>query len=425
MSLSLDRSVRRSLSALASAYFAMGASALAVIGSIRAIADGLGIGTGAVAHLVAIYAIVFAVTAPLLQVIASRLPQRTLLLAGLAASAAGSLASALATGYASLFAARILVAVGGAAIAPVASALGAAQVPREQQGSALVRVFSGMTVASIVSTPAAQWISSQFGWRFLFCAIGLLNLAVAAAVALWVKDGRRGQALSLRSMMAELRRPGIAPAIAVIFAYMAGMFASFTMIVPILQNHFGIAPRWTSSALLVFGLAGLGGNVLARRLATRFDADRLIALALAVLIAMFAAMDLLPGRPIVALAALLVWACSHDVFMPSQQRRMAEIAPHARSLALALNSSALYVGMSAGSYAAGVLATRLGTGELPLVSAAVLALALLALWMSRRSLVDAVPTAHVELREVAQHHDIHDPSPPSDPLGGNSCRSRL
>lgn len=385
MSLSVDASAARSLSALAAAYFAMGASALAVIGSIRAIAVGLGIGIGAVAHLVAIYAIVFAVSAPTLQWLASRLSQRTLLLAGLAFSAVGSLGSALATGYASLFAARILVAVGGAAIAPVASALGAALVPRERQGAALVRVFSGMTVASIVSTPAAQWIASQFGWRALFCGVAVLNLVVAGAVALSVRDRRRGEALVLRDMAVELLRPGIAAGIAVVLAYMTGMFASFTMIVPILQNQFGISARWTSAALMVFGLAGLAGNVLARRLAARFSADRLIIAALVTLIAMFVAMALLRGSPLVALVALIVWAASNDVFMPSQQRRMAEIAPQARSLALAWNSSALYLGMSAGSYVAGVVALRLGTEELPLLSAAALALGLLALGLSRRA----------------------------------------
>jgi DHA1 family inner membrane transport protein len=353
-------------------YFAMGTSALATIGAITAIAEGLGLGTGTVAGLVSAYALVFAIAAPALQVIGAKLPRRTLLLAGLALSAAGSLGSALATGYASLFIARVLVALGGAAIGPVASALGATLVPREQQGRALATVFSGMTLASVISTPAAEWMAAHAGWRAMFMTVAALNAVAAIAVRLAVKDASAGQALSVKALLAELRRPSIASGVAVMLFYMAGMFATFTMIVPILQSRFGMSHPQVSTALLAFGVAGIAGNFLAKRLADRWGADQLIAASLVALIAVFVGVQLAPAAGWIALALMVVWAASNDVFMPSQQRRLAEMAPQARGLVLALNSSALYAGMSLGSLASGVVSARIGLSHLPLVSAAML-----------------------------------------------------
>jgi DHA1 family inner membrane transport protein len=378
--------VSRSLRALALSYFAVGTSALSVIGALSAIAHGLGLGANAVAGLVSAYAIVFAVTVPLLQVVAARLPRRTLILAGLALSAAGAAGSAVATGYAALFAARVLVALGGAAIGPVASALGATLVPRERQGRALATVFSGMTLASVLATPAAEWFSAQFGWRAMFGAIALLNVAIAIAVQRWVKDRGIGQALSIRALAAELRRPAVAAGVAVMVLYTTGLFSTFTMVVPMLQQRFAMSHHLVSAALMIFGLAGVAGNFVAKRLGDRVNADRLIALSLVALIAAFVLFQLVPAWAAVAIALMLVWACSNDLFMPSQQRRLAEIAPQARGLVLALNSSALYIGMSAGSVLSGAVTAHVGLGALPIVSAVVLVLALVALWISRQAM---------------------------------------
>jgi DHA1 family inner membrane transport protein len=91
---------------------------------------------------------------------------------------------------------------------------------------------------------------------------------------------------------------------------------------------------------------------------------------------------------------MVVWAVTSDVFMPSQQRRLAEIAPHARGLVLALNASALYLGMSAGSLLAGVVVTQAGLTALPLASTAALVATLGMLALARRLQRRAVAQAN-------------------------------
>jgi DHA1 family inner membrane transport protein len=162
------------------------------------------------------------------------------------------------------------------------------------------------------------------------------------------------------------------------------MFATFTMVVPVLQARFAMTHSQVSTALLAFGVAGVAGNSMAKRLADRWSADPLIAASLVTLIAVFVAVQLAPAAGWIALVLMVVWAAANDVFMPSQQRRLAEMAPQARGLVLALNSSALYAGMSAGSLASGIVSARVGLGNLPLVSALMLLAAVAVLVLSRQ-----------------------------------------
>jgi DHA1 family inner membrane transport protein len=378
-------SSRRALAWLAAAYFAMGTSTLAMVGGLQAIADGLQASPDAIARLVAVFAVVYALAAPAVQVMLGHWPRRRLLLAGLWLAALGTLASALAPNVMLLAAARVLAALGAAAIGPVASALGASLVPREQHGRALATVFLGMTLASVLSVPAASWAAAQFGWRPMLLAVTLLDGVVALGVLRQVAEGQPGQPLAVRDLLALLRRPAVASGIGVMLLQMAGLFTTYTMIVPLLHDRFTLSDTLVSAALLAFGLAGVLGNTLARLAAVRWSADRALGMALLVLGAAFALAWTAPASAALAFGFLIVWAIGNDVFMPSQQRRLLELAPDARALALALNASALYLGMSGGSFVAGIVYERAGVAALPLASTVFMLAAGMMLWRSRRS----------------------------------------
>jgi DHA1 family inner membrane transport protein len=383
-STSRSSSAERALWLLCGAYFAMGTSTLAMVGGLPAIAQGLQVAPDAVAQLVSVFAITFALAAPSLQVVLGHWPRRRLLLGGLALTTLGTAFSALAPGLTALFTARVLTALGAAAIGPVASALGSSLVPAARQGKALATVFLGMTLSSVLSVPASAWLSVHAGWREMLGTVALLDAGIALAVLLGVPAGHAGQRLSLSDLLGLLRRPGLPAAVAVMLLQMGGLFATYTMVVPLLRERFAMPQALVSAALAVFGLAGVLGNTVARWVALRWSAERALAASLGVLALLFAGMGLAPANAASAFALLAVWAVANDVFMPSQQRRLVELAPQARGLVLALNASALYVGMSGGAFVAGGVYARLGLAALPWASMALVLLSLGALWWSRR-----------------------------------------
>jgi DHA1 family inner membrane transport protein len=363
----------------------MGTSTVAMVGTLTAIAGGLHVSQEAVARLIAAFAITFALAAPAIQVFLGHLPRRSLILAGLLLATLGSLLSAFASGYTTMFVARILTALGSAAIGPVASALGAGLVARERQGRALATVFLGMTMASVLSAPLANWFAAIAGWRAMFVAIAVLNALAGLGILTQVHDRSCGQRMSIAALLHVLRQPRIAAAIGVMLLQMAGVFVSYAMVVPILRDHFGLAANLVPAALMSFGVAGIFGNVLARHLSDRWSADRSVAAALIAMASVFTILYIAPKIVSAAFGVMVLWATANDLFMPAQQRRLIELAPEMRSLVLALNSSALYAGMSVGSFVGGRLAAGFGVAALPVGSALFVAAALLALQASRKA----------------------------------------
>ena len=68
-----------------------------------------------------------------------------------------------------------------------------------------------------------------------------------------------------------------------------------------------------------------------------------------------------------------------------QQTRLVRLAPEGVNLLLAVNGSALYFGIAAGSALASQMAAQFGMAALPAVSAGLVVLAILCLQVSRKA----------------------------------------
>lgn len=383
----------RALRALALAMFAMGVASLSVVGALQAMATALGLAPGDVALLVTVFGVTFAVGTPMLQVTLAHVPRRRLLLGGLLLMALGLAGCALAPGYGTLLLARFLTAAGAAAVSPVASGIGAALVAPARRGHALAVVFVGMTMASVAGVPLASWIAASAGWRTMFGAAALLAVLAAAAVRTRVPPQAAGPRIGWRDFFALATAPDIVRALGVMALAMTALFCTYTLITPILANRFHAGPAAIAVALGVYGLAGLLGNHAARAAARAWTAERSLRTALATMAAAFLLLRLIPPVTALALPVMACWAVALDLFLPAQQRRMVELRPALQGLVLALNSSALFVGMAAGSFAGGRIAAHAGLDAAPLASSALAGLGalLLAAGGARSRLANGAP----------------------------------
>lgn len=320
---------------LSLAYFTMGTSSIAVVGLVNNMAADLGVSKPDIAVLITVFALTFALAAPLLQVAAGSLPRRTLLLCGLIVMGSGSLLSAMAPTYAGVVAARVLMALGAAAVGPVASGLGAGLVPPARQGHALAVVFGGMTLASVLGLPLTSWLGALLGWRSMFAGLALLSLLTALTIALLVSDRRAAPNTTLASFGQVFRQRAAAWSVAMSVCHMAAQFSLFALVAPFLQERFGVSPGQLSLALLVGGLSGVAGNLLAGRFGDRLGAPRSLQLSVIGMACASGAMLLLPGLPWLGIAAYGFWSMSGMSFYAPQQRRLISLAPELRNLLLA------------------------------------------------------------------------------------------
>lgn len=139
-----------------------------------------------------------------------------------------------------------------------------------------------------------------------------------------------------------------------------------------------------SIALLILGVAGVAGNLVVTRAARHFTSEKMLVCAIALLAADLVFMQIMPLQIGWLFAALVIWALATDITWPSQQRRMVELAPKTRGVALALTSSSVYLGIGAGSAVAGEVYPLFGFTGLLWSSLTLLTLAATSLLLSVR-----------------------------------------
>ena len=345
------RHARLLLPALGASYFLFGTASLAVIGLLEAMASAWQVTPARIAELVAVHSLTFAVAAPLLQVLFGHRPRRELISGGLLLLGLGALATVMAPDWSAGLAARVLMALGAAAIGPAASAQGAALVEPSRQAGALATIFAGMTLAIVLGTPLAAWLGHVGSWRtvFMLLAIGapLLGLMLWRALG----AGTAGPRIAGSGFLRVLERPATAWALLMMLLLMAGQFCAYTLLVPLMTQRFGLASGDMTPLLMLFGLGGVVGNLLAGRFGSRLGPVRLIRFSMLGLTLAFAGLMLTPARPLPGVLLMMLWSVCGLLFATPQQQRLIQLVPPAlRSLALAANASAMYLGMSLGAW---------------------------------------------------------------------------
>lgn len=380
----LVKDARPGLLTLACAYFALGTGSLAVVGLLEPMAASFRTSAAAVAQLVSVFALTFAIAAPTFQVAFSTWSRRRLLLLGLAVFAAGAVGAGLATTLGWAILTRVVMALGAAAVGPMASALAASMVPVELQARSLSLVFGGLIFSTVLGVPLATWAGHALSWRGVFLALAALAVACIPATLRFVRDLGPGARIDVGALFGLFRERSTAWALAATLVQTTSQFTSYALVAVLLASRYGVAPSSISIALLLFGVGGVFGNWLGGRLGDLVAPIRLVWVSVAGMAVAFVALSLVPRDPVAGMALFVAWAVLSMLFQAPQQKRLLALAPRVKGLVLAMNSSAIYLGMSIGSVFGSFAFSAWGVDSLPWASAALMVLAAMTLWRSQR-----------------------------------------
>src|SRR4051812_34313229 len=154
-------------------------------------------------HVISAYALGVVIGAPIIAVLSARLARRTLLVGLMTIFAIANGLSALAPTYEWMLAFRFLSGLPHGAYFGIAALVAASLVPPERRTQAVGRVLLGLTVATIVGVPFANWLGQAVGWRWAFAIVTALSLTCASMVAaLAPKDKPDASASPLRELRA-------------------------------------------------------------------------------------------------------------------------------------------------------------------------------------------------------------------------------
>ncbi|MEV7359157.1 MFS transporter [Kitasatospora sp. NPDC091276] len=354
---------------LALGTFAMGTDSMVVAGILGPIAADLGVSVPAAGQLVTVFALGYALLAPVLAALTARWPRRRLLLTALAVFSAANALSALAPDYGLLLATRVLAAAGAALYTPTANAVATTLVAPERRGRALATVLGGMTVATALGVPLGTWVG-RGDWRMTMWLVTALGVAALAGLALLLRDLPAPVAApGLRARLAPLGQRRVLGAAATTLAFFLAFQCVYIYLATAVSGATGGDADRLSLVLLTAGVMSVAGSWLGGRLVDRVGVRRVLLTGSTVAAGAFAALPWLgrsmPGALVyAAVVPLAGWAVS--VALP---HRLASIDPGNAPLLISLNSSALYLGTAAGGVAGSAAIAVLGGRWFPFAAA--------------------------------------------------------
>jgi len=358
---------------LALGMFVIGTTSLSILGLGPALTRDLGTDPADAGWLVTAFAAIFAVAAPLAQfTLGRRAASRTLILAGASVLTASLIGAAIASSFHMLLVARIASALGGALIAPTSAALAISLVPAARRGAVLATIFAGFTLATVGGVPIATWLTLWLGWRGAIAAIGVAALLFTVLAALYLP--RDAAAAEAPHAAKRPRRVATALLLLGTAGMLSSQFVIYALMGEVLGQQFGVGPGGLPAAILAFGVLGVAGNAAAGALSDRVGARPLVWASFAGLGACLSLL-LLDLGPYAGALVLAGCAFMGTLFAtPQQSRLVGLVATEQHGFVLALNSSASYVGIAAGSALASALGAGPGLWALPLGALSLLAL---------------------------------------------------
>jgi predicted MFS family arabinose efflux permease len=339
--------------ALSVTNFAQGLAAFSAIGIVGLVASDLGVPIHDAGRLISFYSIVYAIASPLLVALTGALDRRTVLAAGLAVLAAAALGASVAPAFPALLLARCAMALGGSVTTPIAASIGVATSEPARRGRVLALVFAGLALSQAAGVPLSAWLAGAFSWRAAMVAIGCTALLALGGVALKVPRAIPVAVPRPAALLTVLRTPHLLAALSFIVFYLGCNFSLLTYLAPYLVERFGLEPREVAGCLLLYGCAAFAGSGLGGWLTDRLGPGRALVL-LASIMAAALPMLTLASLPLPAFLVLLMgWGTfGWSVHVP-QQARLAHLDPARAPVLLALHSSGIYLGVTAGATVAG------------------------------------------------------------------------
>jgi predicted MFS family arabinose efflux permease len=370
------RSAWLAVASIAVGTFAMVSTEFMPIGLLTDIARGLNVSDGTAGLMVTMPGVLAAFAGPALIVASGRLDRRTVLIALTTLLIASNVLAAFAPNFATMLVARLLLGLCVGGFWTFAPAAATQLVPHASQARAMSYVLAGVSAATVLGVPAGAFLGTMFGWRASFAVTGALA-AVVLLVQLWLLPAMPpARAIGARDLLTPLTRRMAQVGLLAVLFFIAGHFAAYTYLKPLLQQVFGLAPNAVSTLLLVYGAVGfvgtfVGGSLVARSVrGTTLLAALMLATAL--LLSTLIGTGFVPGAVVV-----VIWGVAFGLIPVALTGWMMEAVPDAPEAGQALLVSGFQVAIASGALIGGVTVDSFGISSAMVLSGVLVLIAAL------------------------------------------------
>ncbi|MDI2098680.1 MFS transporter [Ruicaihuangia caeni] len=373
---------------LAGAIFSCTVSEFLPTGLLPDIARELNVSQAQVGLLVTIFAGTVVVSAAPLTALTRRYSRRALIVTVLLLFAASNLVAAIAPDYTVLVVARVIAGLAHGVFWAVAGAYPVQLVTGAQLNKAIAVTNMGSTAAFVMGVPLGTALGQALGWRLAFASVAVTVAVLAVLVRLLLPPVEHRVPLRTGEIAIPVRRDPTLPAVVVVcvltLLIMLGQHSFYTYIAPWLIEVPALDAAAVPTVLLLYGLAGAVGLLLAGTIGRRYPSGTFVG---AIIVAGGAIVSLALTAswqwPVFVLA--LVWGATMGLLPTLLQTRLLRVAsPRVRDVSSAFLTTSFNVGIGTGALAGAAVLEAGGAIAVPWPAAVLLALSAVVAFITDR-----------------------------------------
>ncbi|MFE6074206.1 MFS transporter [Paenibacillus sp. NPDC057886] len=241
---------------------------MGIIGILPLIAENFGVNVSTAGLLVSLFALAVAISGPILPLLFSGFNRKGVMLLAIGLFVVSNVVSMFAPNFTIALIARIVPAFLHPVYVSVAFTAAASSVSPEMAPKAIGRVFMGLTAGMIIGTPIASFIADYANLEIAMLFFAVVNALTFLAILLFVPSLPVKQKQSYGSQVRILKKGVVWAAIFGAIFNLSGMYATFSFFAEYLGRVTEMSSNTISLMLILFGLSGMIGNLLAGKLLT-------------------------------------------------------------------------------------------------------------------------------------------------------------
>lgn len=336
--------------------FVVGMVELIIGGILDLVASDLGVSVGRAGLLITFFALVFAISGPVLLFLTGKTDRKIVTLSALFVFFIGNIIAIFSTTYSILLLSRIVSASSGALLVVLCLTLASHISKPEYHGRAIGLVIMGISGSVVLGLPIGVSLGHALGWRSPFIVVAILTIALVLGVYLFFGKITTQPPMSLKKQLEALNDQKVLFGQLTTFFFLAGHFTLYGYLTPFVKTTMGFDGTLITIVYFVYGAAAVAGGGLGGVSADHFGVRRTL---LTVIVLLGICLLIMPFAPNwLFWIVLVIWGVLSWAITPPVQSHLIQLASDTADIQQSLNNAALHLGIAFGTFVGSIVADR-------------------------------------------------------------------
>ncbi|WP_442602316.1 MFS transporter [Paenibacillus sp. KN14-4R] len=363
---------------LAIAAFVVGTVELIIGGTLDLIAADLNVSVSAAGQLITVFSVAFAIAAPILFAITTRIERKKLLIFTLGAFCLGNVLAFLSPNYNMLMVSRIVSAASGSLLVVLCVTVASQIVQTAYRARAIGTIYMGISGSLVLGVPLGLVLSNAYDWRAPFLLVAILTLVVMVGIHfLLAPIPVKPTAIPLWKQLGTLKNRKILTAQLTSLLFLTGHLTLYAYLTPYLITTLHLDASWITIVYFIFGLSAVAGGGFGGWLVDKWGSTKSIVVIISAFLVAICVLPLVTNSLYVFLVVMVLWGGLSWAITPAIQNYLIESAPDSAEIQQTLNNSALHLGIASGSSIGGLVIQHYSVTANPWVGGSIIVFTLL------------------------------------------------